>query len=92
MNSFREDGGSTSSDSDGEILKRFEISVSRSHTFRTQTPDRRERPRLGLGPSVNQEQETVGSDLSDCEGGPSKQTRFPKGSIWDMGTLRLVNL
>lgn len=77
VNSFEEDAGTTSSDSDGEILKQFEISVSRSHTLNTQSPDRRrERPRLGPGPSINRGQET------DGEGGPSAPTPYQKGSIF----------
>lgn len=74
VNNFgnEEDNGTTSSDSDGEILKQFEISVSRSQTFRAQASVRRERPRLVQTRSIDQEQEPVGSELSDREGVPVK--------------------
>ncbi|XP_011618289.1 synaptotagmin-16 isoform X3 [Takifugu rubripes] len=67
VNSFgnEEDNGTTSSDSDGEILKQFEI--SRSQTFRAQASVRRERPRSVQTCSIDQEQEPVGSELSDRE-------------------------
>uniref|UniRef100_A0A674NXM0 Synaptotagmin 16 n=1 Tax=Takifugu rubripes TaxID=31033 RepID=A0A674NXM0_TAKRU len=72
LNSFgnEEDNGTTSSDSDGEILKQFEI--SRSQTFRAQASVRRERPRSVQTCSIDQEQEPVGSELSDREGVPVK--------------------
>ncbi|XP_056867713.1 synaptotagmin-16 isoform X1 [Takifugu flavidus] len=67
VNSFgnEEDNGTTSSDSDGEILKQFEI--SHSQTFRAQASVRRERPRSVQTCSIDQEQEPVGSELSDHE-------------------------
>lgn len=74
-NSFgtEEYDGPTSSDSDGEILKQFEISVTRSQTSRTQAS---ERPRSVQAHGIDPEHEAVGSEPSDHEGGPGKQTRF----------------
>lgn len=75
-----EDNGTTSSDSDGEILKQFEI----SQTFRAQASVRRERPRSVQTRSIDQEQEPVGSELSDREGVPEFGPMFPHGviSLW----------
>lgn len=73
-----EDNGSTSSDSDGEILKQFEISASRSQNFRAQASVRRERPGSVQARSIDQEQERVGSELSDREGVPAKLSFLPR--------------
>lgn len=86
VNSFgaEEDNGTSSSDSDGEILKQFEISVSRSQTFRARASVRRERPRSVQTSSINQDQEPVGSELSDREGEtlvPAFSPTFPHGEL-----------
>lgn len=78
VNSFgtEEDDGTTSSDSDGEILKQFEISVTRSQSLRTQASERHATPKSVQARDIDPEHEAVGSELSDHEGVPVKQTRF----------------
>lgn len=82
-----EDNGTSSSDSDGEILKQFEISVSRSQTFRAQGSVRRKRPRSVQTRSIDPEQEPVGSEPSDREGVPVKLSFLHSARCFLMGTL-----
>lgn len=78
----------TSSDSDGEILKQFEISASRSQTFRARASVRRERPRSVQTRSIDPGQEAVGLEPSDREGVPVFLNLLRRFLMGDISLLR----
>lgn len=62
---------STSSDSDEEVIKQFEISVSRSQSFRSGAPEKGKQTGLERKPKFNQLLSTHEEDnreVSACEG------------------------
>ncbi|XP_060727684.1 synaptotagmin-16 isoform X1 [Tachysurus vachellii] len=83
VNSYGDDGEiSSSSDSEDEIVRRFEISVSRSQSFRsgisevtTQSAMGRQRKFERLRPEQAEEEEEEGcTEPSDCEDGVSRRS------------------
>lgn len=76
VNSYGDDDGVSSSDSEDEVQKQFEISVSRSQSFRGAPPSGGEQPaqpsQLALGRRHKftrlSDQEEGSTEPSDCEG------------------------
>ncbi|XP_053192198.1 synaptotagmin-16 [Scomber japonicus] len=84
VNSYGDDGATSSSDSEGEVLKKFEISVSRSQSFRkagsaaANGSEKQSQPtQLALGRRHKftrlSDQEEGSTEPSDCEGVQQQQ-------------------
>lgn len=77
VNSYGDDeeDDSSSSDSEEEVLRQFEISVSRSQSFRASTKSERQTRQLSLGRRQKfnrlSDQEEGSTEPSDCEGASS---------------------
>lgn len=78
MNSYGDDddGGTSSSDTEDEVLKQFEISVSRSQSFRSTAANGGEQPSHHTQLALSRrhkftrlsDQEEGSTEPSDCEG------------------------